>query len=257
MAAGGLFRKPNWKKLLQSWDAMQGYYLPRREMRFSAMLDVLQASLPSRFNAIDLGCGPGSLSLRILERFPDARVVAVDYDPVVMTIGKHALKRFGRRINWVDADISKSSFGSELQRLGRIDAALSTTALHWLYPGQLRLLYRNLGKKLGRGGIFENGDSMLWDSKNPVRRLSRRIRQFRTRDRQKGNLRWEAWWRKLEKDSYFDDLFKIRKARFPYIHSRAKTLPLSFHQRVLRQSGFRVVEVVWQDLDDRVLLAIK
>jgi trans-aconitate methyltransferase len=98
MAAGGLFRIPNWKKLLQSWDAMQGYYLPRREMRFSAMLDVLQASLPSSFNAIDLGCGPGSLSLRILERFPDARVVAVDYDPVVMTIGKHALKRFGRRI---------------------------------------------------------------------------------------------------------------------------------------------------------------
>jgi SAM-dependent methyltransferase len=255
--AGGHSREPNWKRLLQSWDAMQEFYLPDREMRFGVMLDVLQARLSSRFNVIDLGCGPGSLSLRILERFSHARVVAVDYDPVVITIGKHALKRFGTRITWVDADISKSGFAYELQRLGRIDAAVSTTALHWLYPRQLRLLYGNLGNKLGRGGIFENGDSMPWDSNNPVRRLSWRIRHFRARRGPKDNLQWQAWWRKLENDPYFEDLFKERKRRFPYLHSRAKTLPLSFHQRVLEEVGFRVVEVIWQSLDDRVLIGIK
>ena len=73
---------------LARWDDQQESFNPNRERRFEAMFDILEAWLPRRFTALDLGCGPGSLSARLLRRFPAARVVAVDFDPVVLRIGQ-------------------------------------------------------------------------------------------------------------------------------------------------------------------------
>src|SRR5260221_2404109 len=42
---------------------------------FRSVLDTL---LPQHFVALDLACGPGSMSQRLLSRFPQARCVAVD-----------------------------------------------------------------------------------------------------------------------------------------------------------------------------------
>ena len=77
------------------WDAQQAGYLPDREERFTAMLDVLEVVLPPNFVAVDLCCGPGSLSRRLLSRFPQARVLAVDLDPVLLALG-HVVRK-GRR----------------------------------------------------------------------------------------------------------------------------------------------------------------
>ena len=247
--------EPNWKDLLKSWEGMQEYYLPDREIRFNAMMDVLRGTLPSRFTVLDLGCGPGSLSARVLKRFPRARVVAVDFDPVVLTIARNALRSYNDRICWLEADLSKNDFGAQLASLGLIDAAISTTALHWLYPGQLLALYRNLGRCVRPGGIFANGDNMPWANTSAFHRLSIRVRRLRSKS-QKLDL-WSKWWRALQKDPYFHELFRIRKSRFPYIHSPAKTPPLDFHLRALRKSGFQLADVVWQDLENRILLAIK
>jgi trans-aconitate methyltransferase len=50
----------DWPAWLDRWDAQQTAYLPEREARFTVML--LDVLLPPEFVAVDLGCGPGSLS---------------------------------------------------------------------------------------------------------------------------------------------------------------------------------------------------
>src|SRR5437867_12833692 len=124
-------REPDWKGLLASWDRQQESFNPDRERRFDVMFEVLRARLPRRFTALDLGCGPGSLTARLLRRFPAARVVAVDFDPVVLRVGRGALRGFGRRIMWVDANLGARGWTTAVP-LRRFDAAVSTTALHWL-----------------------------------------------------------------------------------------------------------------------------
>ena len=96
----------NWHDWMQRWDNQQSRYLPDREQRFTAMLDVLEALLPERFVALDLACGPGSLSQRLLDRFADARAVAVDMDPVMLAVGEGALGTVDGRLRWVDADLA-------------------------------------------------------------------------------------------------------------------------------------------------------
>jgi hypothetical protein len=65
----------DWVDWLRRWDAQQEGYVPERESRFSVMLDVLDELLPESFVALDLACGPGSISQRLLARFPGFREV--------------------------------------------------------------------------------------------------------------------------------------------------------------------------------------
>ena len=60
----------DWSDWLRRWDAQQEGYVPEREARFTAMFDVLAELLPTSFVALDLACGPGSISQRLLTRFP-------------------------------------------------------------------------------------------------------------------------------------------------------------------------------------------
>ena len=91
----------NWQGWLERWDAQQRTYVPEREERFAVIADVVAAVAGDRPRVLDLGCGPGSLSLRLLDRLPGASVVAVDADPVLLTLGRRASDRrravLGRR----------------------------------------------------------------------------------------------------------------------------------------------------------------
>ncbi len=62
----------DWPGWLRRWDAQQAGYVPNREARFTAMLDILEQLLPASFVAVDLGCGPGSISQRRAGRPPAA-----------------------------------------------------------------------------------------------------------------------------------------------------------------------------------------
>ena len=56
------------------WDSQQLGYLPDREERFTALIDAVQegTSRPDPL-VLDLGAGPGSLAVRLLDRLPAAR----------------------------------------------------------------------------------------------------------------------------------------------------------------------------------------
>jgi SAM-dependent methyltransferase len=249
-------RAPDWRALLASWDVQQESFNPDRERRFRTMLDVLEAALPRRFTALDLGSGPGSLSVRILRRFPAARVIAVDYDPVTRHIGEGALGDFGGRLTWVDAKLGVRGWTDRLPRL-RVDAALSTTALHWLTPTDLRRLYRDLGRLLRRGGVFMDGDHLPWGPRSEgLGRLAEKVRKARFRGASLDHewTAWEEWWKAAEKVPALRPYFEERERRSAH-HPRTEEVPLDVHVDALRRAGFRDVGVIWQDFTNRILFA--
>src|SRR5438876_9246837 len=121
------------------------------------MLDILATQLPERFVALDLACGPGSISQRLLSRFPQARCVAVDFDPVLLLLGQNVLGDMQGRLRWIEADLRNPDWYTQLGE-EQVDAVLSTTALHWLPAGTLVQVYHRLGKLVRPGGVVLNGD---------------------------------------------------------------------------------------------------
>ena len=248
--------EPNWGDWLRRWDDQQESFNPDRERRFSTMFDIAEATVGRRFKALDLGCGPGSLSARLLRRFPSARCVAVDYDPVALRVGQGALGSFGGRLRWVDAKLGRRGWTDHLPHR-RFDVALSTTALHWLNARDLRQLYGDLGRLLRRGGVFLNGDRLPWGSENSrLSRLGESVRRIRFRGKSLDSewTAWKAWWEAAEKVPALRPLFRVREERQSQ-HPKDVDLSMGVHVRALRRAGFREVAVLWQDLENRVLFA--
>ena len=249
---------PDWKGWLRRWDAQQEAFNPDRERRFEVMFDLLEAHLPRRFRALDLGAGPGSLSARLLTRFPRASVVAVDYDPVVLRIGREALGHRGGRLTWIDARLGSPGWTAALPR-GRFDAAVSTTALHWLRPAALRRLAGDLGRVLRPGGLLVNGDRLAFGPEEvPFLRLAERTRRLRDRARgaRRGWAAWESWWRDAARVPELRAEFRERAARHAE-HPTTGDLSLAAYRRALRLGGFRASAVLWQNLEDRVVVALR
>src|SRR5437773_3537957 len=114
---------------MSSWDAQQEGRIPDRELRFTVLCDILELGLAGVDNPVivDLGCGPGSLAGRILERLPAARIVGIDTDPLLLSLAR---SHYGNGISWADADLATDAWHEHVT--DTIHGAVSTTALHWL-----------------------------------------------------------------------------------------------------------------------------
>ena len=79
---------------LDRWDRQQEFYMADREERFIVIADVL-ASVVDRPDPliIDLGCGPGSTSVRMLDRLPSAEVVGSGRRSFPARTGPRGLRR--------------------------------------------------------------------------------------------------------------------------------------------------------------------
>ena len=165
--SSGVMSEVDWVVWLRRWDAQQEGYVPEREARFSVMFDVLDELLPESFVPLDLACGPGSISQRLLHRFPAATVIAVDIDPVLLAIERGALGTVDGRLRWVQADLESPDWRAALGE-ARVDAVLSSTALHWLWPEPLARLYHDLGLMLRPCSVLLNADHMAFGQALPT-----------------------------------------------------------------------------------------
>ena len=144
---------------LRRWDDQQEGYMANREERFAVILDVVgEVAGGEPHRVLDLGCGPGSLAARVLERFPGVSVVALDNDPVLMLLGRRAYGDHGGRLSWVQADLRSPEWTGAVSAFGRFDAVVSTTALHWLERDALRAAYAGAVAVLEPHGVIVNGD---------------------------------------------------------------------------------------------------
>ena len=250
----------DWVGWLRRWDAQQAGYVPEREERFSVMFDVLAELLPPSFMALDLGCGPGSLTQRLLSRFPQARVIAIDLDPVMLALGRGALGTGDDRLRWVCADLAARDWDKQVGD-EQVDAVLSSTALHWLEPDALAGVYADLARRLRPGGVLLNGDHMAFGPGTPTlsllsdRRLGRQWTDaaFAARDIETA----EQWWTSFCAEPALAPVVAERAQRFAGKQRQESPPSFDAHVEALKSAGFREVGTIWQVHSNRILLAVR
>jgi SAM-dependent methyltransferase len=204
---------------------------------------------------LDLGCGPGSLSARVLDRLPGASVVAIDADPVLLAIGRGALgARTG--LTFVDADL-RGDWVASLPSPGSYDAAVSTTALHWLGLEQLLQLYHVLAGVLRPGGVFLDGDRLDFD--HDQRAIAAGARQVRPEwpDAPEGAEDYDAWWAAAVAEPGLTGEVAERARRWQTHPHEDEAHSYEFHRSALFSAGFAEAGTVWQHLANRVLISIR
>ncbi|GGT05462.1 MULTISPECIES: class I SAM-dependent methyltransferase [Streptomyces] len=243
---------------VERWERQQQRYAVDREERFTVISDVVEHLCAGRARPLllDLGCGPGSLSARLARRLPDAEIVAVDMDPVLLELGR---THHADAARYVEAVIGEEGWTDALGLCRALDVAVSTTALHYLPAPVLARIYRTLGALLRPGGALVNGDHFPPDVGfcSDLTAHVGRCRAERAGDH--GHEDWESWWRAVAAEPELADLFARRERSRPAAGGGGGNRHLSVrrHAELLRRAGFRHVTPVWQVGDSRVLVAVK
>ena len=228
------------------------------------MLDALGVLLPAEFIAVDLACGPGTISRRVLARFPRARCIAVDLDPVTLAMGQAVLGTADGRLRWVEADLNDPVWTTALSG-EQVDAVLTSTALHWLPTESLIRLYRELGRLLRPGGLFFNADNFAFAPHLPsfakLREWKRETLWSEESFAARGEESWARWWDALGREPGARELIAERERRFAWHQPGDTERPpqpiYEVHVAALRDAGFREVGSIWQRVDNHVLLAVR
>ncbi|MFD5318961.1 class I SAM-dependent methyltransferase [Streptomyces sp. NPDC127098] len=250
----------DWQAWQDSWDRQQEFYLPDREERFRVMLDAVEALVGDRPRVLDLACGTGTITARVLRRFPGAVTTGVDQDPALLTIARGHFAG-EERTGFVTADLTDPAWPSLLPH-DTYDAVLTATALHWLTPDALRELYGRLTTLLRPGGVFLNADHMPDPSTPRINAAERAFTESRQAGaRAAGVLDWPDWWAKV---AAAPELAEAAERRFALYgrpehgadHSDQGALPVAWHLEALRSAGFAETRPAWCSLTDAVVLAL-
>jgi SAM-dependent methyltransferase len=237
---------------LVRWDAQQETYLPDREERFDVVIDLVEAVGGAAPRVLDLGCGPGSLSARLLARLPAATVVGVDADPVLLQLAGWSAPV---GLTLVDVDLRDPAWAEAIPP-GPYDAVVSTTALHWLSPATLRDVYRACGWLLRPGGLLANGDNFRVSSTPRLLSLALELDRRRSARHGGSGERWGAWWEAVLSDPTLKNAIAERARRAAEHPSDDLQTDLAAHEGALRAAGFDEVGVLWRKGTDCVLAAV-
>ncbi|MEA2025413.1 MAG: methyltransferase domain-containing protein [Chloroflexota bacterium] len=77
---------------------------------------------------LDVGCGSGRVTERLLERLPSGSAIALDGSASMLEEAQRRLARFGDRVTYLQADLGTPPLPIE----GEVDAIMSTATLHWV-----------------------------------------------------------------------------------------------------------------------------
>ena len=253
--SGGPGGAARWRVWQDSWDRQQEWYLPDREERFRVMLDMVQALTGTAPRVLDLACGTGSITDRLLRRFPEARSTGVDLDPALLAIAAGSFAG-DSRVALVTADLKDPRWAAKLP-YDSYDAVLTATALHWLHSDELRGLYGQLAGLVRPGGVFLNADHMPDPGTPRINEADRTLRHARM-DQAKaaGVLDWREWWELAAADP---ELAGAAARRFEIYgeHADGDTPPAAWHARTLLDAGFAEARTVWSSPSDALVLGLR
>lgn len=240
----------------ESWDRQQEAFMPDREERFSAMLDTVHAVTGGEWpRVLDLAGGTGSISLRVLRRFPQARTTLLDIDPVLLAIARASLDD---RAVVVSADLRTPDWVDALPERD-FDAVLTATALHWLPLDRLAALYGEIRQVLRPGGVLINADHMPDDGLPGLsQKMGDRERARREARYAAGAvLSWPAWWDHVAEDPTLGPLVERRREVFADRHGDESTPPVSWHLDALRRAGYVEVGLIWRGARDAAVTGVR
>ena len=201
-------------------------------LAMALVAEAAAATTPHARHVLDVGCGAGNYTLKLLERLPNLDATLIDLSQPMLD---RARERVGRatagRITTIQADIREVQLPDE-----GFDIVLAAAVLHHLRADQeWRDVFAAFHRALRPGGSLWVFD--LVESSIPAvgRLMQQRYGEYLTR---------------LKDESYRDQVFA-------YVEKEDTPRPLLFQLDLLRQVGFAQLEVLHKNLCFAAFGAVK
>jgi trans-aconitate 2-methyltransferase len=199
---------------------------------YDEMLDAIALCLPPETHRIlELGCGTGELTRKVLQQCPQAQLTVVDYSPRMIDFVQEKLESQGERDRIQAQQLDFGAWANEETDLGdNFDAVISSLAIHHLSDAMKGKLLQKIAHSLNPNGRFWNADPLLPEFPE----LSDIYQQSRQHWAQKQGFDLEAV------------RSKIGKSENQGYSSHDQLATLESHFQMLQEAGFSKTAVIWK-----------
>ncbi|MBD2413056.1 SAM-dependent methyltransferase [Nostoc calcicola FACHB-389] len=202
--------------------------------RYDEMLEVITRCIPSTSRRIlELGCGTGELSLKILNLCPDTEVIALDYSSRMLQFAEDKIAAAGYQQRWtgIEADFGEWANNPEKFDIGsEFDACVSSLAIHHLQDEMKLKLFGQIAASLIQNGCFWNADPLLPES--PIL-----LEVYKTAREE---------WTVQEEINLTEIRAKRGTSSTQGYSSQDQLATLDAHLQMLTTAGFQTVAVPWK-----------
>lgn len=202
--------------------------------RYDEMLNAIAHCIPPNAQRIlELGCGTGELSLKILHRCPSAQIIALDYSPRMLQFAKHKIESAGYLNRWkgIEADFGDWTKEPDKINIGiGFDAVVSSLAIHHLTNEMKLKLFQRIKESLNYKGVFWNADPILPESP-ALAAVYQTVREE---------------WAALSGTTLAEIRAKIGKSASHGYSHLDQLATLDNHLQMLKTAGFDPVAVPWK-----------
>lgn len=201
---------------------------------YDEMLNAIVRCIPTTSRDIlELGCGTGELSLKILQHCPDARVTALDYSPRMLKFAREKITESGYQERWTGIEADFGEWANNPEKFGisgNFDACVSSLAIHHLADEMKLKLFQCIYQNLNSEGCFWNADPTLPESP-ALMEIYKSVGDD---------------WAKQQGVIIADVRAKVGTSN-PYgFSSQDQLATLDTHLQMLTQAGFETVAVPWK-----------
>lgn len=139
--------KEHFEKEAAVFDELFFKVMPHYQEMMEAIIEAIPFSKQDNLKIIDLGCGTGNLTQKLITAYPNAYVTCIDMAENMLKIVKTKLKR-KRKVNFWLGDICDFDYS------GKYDAIVASMVLHHIDKKDKVKFYRKLYNALSKGGVF-------------------------------------------------------------------------------------------------------
>ncbi|MDD1771972.1 MAG: class I SAM-dependent methyltransferase [Methanomassiliicoccales archaeon] len=205
--------------------------IPQRQRMFDLAASYYRHFLSGKKgnSIMDLGCGDGVLTRRLLDVDGTISAVLVDASPEMIEKARKKLSNH-ERVKYVN-----TSFEEMIRtdaRMGPFDLVISSLAIHHLTLKDKRRMFQLIYRNLGPGGHFVNIDTML----PPTESLENWYLEL-----------WEEWMRRRCDDAQFTEGMALMNGHHQVEAHHACLDTLTDQLALLKDVGFTDVDVVFKD----------
>ena len=181
--------------------------------------EAASATNPTAHSLLDIGCGAGNYSLKVLERLPDLDVTLLDLSQPMLTRAHERVSPATRgRVRTMQADIREAELGE-----AEYDVIVAAAVLHHLRTDdEWRCVCTKLHRALKPGGTVWIYDLVQHALPEIQRRMWDRHGRYLTG---------------MKDESYRDHVFA-------YVEQEDTPRPVAFQLDLLRAVGFREIEIL-------------
>lgn len=129
--------------------------IPMAAEQIGLILNIVTLWCPNLTRFIDLGCGDGILGRTILERFPEAEGLFMDFSDPMLEAARGKVKA-GRNVTVIKEDFGSPRWLDGLETGKGFDLVVSGFSIHHQPHERKRELYAEILQLLVPGGVFLN-----------------------------------------------------------------------------------------------------